>query len=72
MYVFIKTTANGNYVKSKRIHVFIKNPNLDYFQDGRIKKGTEYIQIDMEILMNSLQLGQTCEMSNAYVGMTNR
>ena len=40
---------------SNQIHVFIKNLNPDYFQDGRIKKGTEYIQIDMEVLMNSLQ-----------------
>ena len=49
-----------------------KNPNPDYFQDGRIKKGTEYIQIDMEVLMNSLQPGQTYEISDAYVGMTDK
>jgi len=49
--------------------IYQKNPNPDYFQDGRIKKGTEYIQIDMEVLMNSLQPGQTCEISNAFVGM---
>lgn len=49
-----------------------KNPNPDYFQDGRIKKGTEYIQIDMEVIMNSLQPGQTCEISNSYVGMTDK
>ncbi len=52
--------------------IYQKNPNPDYFQDGRIKKGTEYIQIDMEVLMNSLQPGQTCEISNAYVGMTDK
>ncbi|MED2922664.1 IS4 family transposase [Bacillus thuringiensis] len=52
--------------------VYQKNPNPDYFQDGRIKKGTEYIQIDIETLMNSLQPGQTCEISNAYVGMTDK
>ncbi|KMQ28644.1 transposase, partial [Bacillus cereus] len=52
--------------------IYQKNPNPDYFQDGRIKKGTEYIQIDMEDLMNSLQPGQTCEISNAYVGMTDK
>ncbi|PGE03455.1 IS4 family transposase [Bacillus pseudomycoides] len=52
--------------------IYQKNPNPDYFQDGRIKKGTEYIQIDMEVLMNSLQPGQTCEISDAYVGMTNK
>ncbi|MEE3950083.1 IS4 family transposase [Bacillus wiedmannii] len=52
--------------------IYQKNPNPDYFQDGRIKKGTEYIQIDMEFLMNSLQSGQTCEISNAYVGMADK
>ncbi len=52
--------------------IYQKNPNPDYFQDGRIKKGTEYIQIDMEILMNSLQPGKTCEISNAYIGMTDK
>ncbi|EJQ52969.1 hypothetical protein IEI_01957 [Bacillus wiedmannii] len=52
--------------------MYQKNPTPDYFQDGRIKKGTEYIQIDMEILMNSLQPGQTCEISDAYVGMIDK
>ncbi|MGQ8856343.1 IS4 family transposase, partial [Bacillus sp. TSA_307] len=44
--------------------IYQKNPNPDYFQDGRIKKGTEYIQIDMETLMNSLQPGKTCEIAD--------
>ncbi|EAO54172.1 Transposase [Bacillus thuringiensis serovar israelensis ATCC 35646] len=52
--------------------IYPKNPNPDYFQDGRIKKGTEYIQIDMEGLMSSLQPGQTCEIADAYVGMTDK
>jgi hypothetical protein len=49
-----------------------KNCKPDYFQDGRIKKGTEYIQLDMEVLMSSLQTGQTYGISNAYVGMTDK
>jgi len=52
--------------------IYQKNPTPDYFQDGRIKKGTEYIQIDMEVLMNSLQPGQTYEISDAYVGMIDK
>lgn len=52
--------------------IYRKNPNPDYFQDGRIKRGTEYIQIDIEVLINSLQPGKTCEISNVYVGMTDR
>ncbi|ANP80137.1 transposase [Bacillus sp. B25(2016b)] len=52
--------------------IYQKNPKPDYFQDGRIKKGTEYIQLDMEVLMNSLQPEQTHEIFNAYVGMTDK
>lgn len=49
-----------------------KNCKPDYFQDGRIKKATEYIQLDMEVLMSSLQRGQTYGISDAYVGMTDK
>ncbi|MED3054249.1 IS4 family transposase [Bacillus thuringiensis] len=52
--------------------IYQKNCKPDYFQDGRIKKGTEYIQLDMEVLMSSLQPGQTYEISDAYVGMTDK
>ncbi|MGK8688725.1 IS4 family transposase [Bacillus cereus] len=52
--------------------IYQKNSTPDYFQDGRIKKGTEYIQIDMEVLMNSLQPGQICEIFDAFVGMTDK
>ncbi|MFB5561378.1 IS4 family transposase [Bacillus cereus] len=52
--------------------IYQKNSTPNYFQDGRIKKGTEYIQIDMEVLMNSLQPGQTCEIFDAFVGMTDK
>ncbi|PEI65637.1 IS4 family transposase [Bacillus wiedmannii] len=58
-------------IKSNTL-IYQKNPTPDYFQDGSIKKSTEYIQIDMEVLMNSLQPGQTCEVSDAYVGMTDK
>lgn len=50
-------------------HIYQKNLNPGYFQDGRIKKGTQYIQLDMEKLMNSMQPGQTYEITDAYVGM---
>ncbi|PKJ55677.1 IS4 family transposase [Bacillus sp. SN10] len=52
--------------------IYQKNCKPDYFQVGRIKKGTEYIQLDMEVLMSSLQPGQTYEISDAYVGMTDK
>ncbi|MGQ8826318.1 IS4 family transposase [Bacillus wiedmannii] len=52
--------------------IYQKNPNPDYFQDGRIKKNTQYIQLDIENLMNSLHSGQTYEIADAYVGMNDK
>ncbi|QWI17614.1 IS4 family transposase [Bacillus wiedmannii] len=52
--------------------IYQKNPNPDYYKNGKLKKKTEYKQIDMEALMNSLQPGQTYEISNAYVGMIDK
>ncbi|MGG0208439.1 IS4 family transposase [Bacillus mycoides] len=52
--------------------IYQKNPNPDYFQDGRIKKSTQYIQLDMENLMNFLHSGQTYEITDAYVGMSDK
>ncbi|MCU4760374.1 MULTISPECIES: IS4 family transposase [unclassified Bacillus (in: firmicutes)] len=52
--------------------IYQKNPNPDYYQNGKLKKKTEYKQIDMEALMNSLQPGQTYEISDAYVGMIDK
>ncbi|GLV67219.1 IS4 family transposase [Bacillus mycoides] len=52
--------------------IYQKNPNPEYFQDGRIKKNTQYIQLDIENLMNSLHSGQTYEITDAYVGMNDK
>ncbi|RWQ76856.1 IS4 family transposase [Bacillus cereus] len=52
--------------------IYKKNPNPDYYQNGKLKKKTEYKQIDLEVLMNSLQPGQTYEISDAYVGMIDK
>ncbi|MCU5275443.1 IS4 family transposase [Bacillus cereus group sp. BfR-BA-01349] len=52
--------------------IYQKNPNPDYYQNGKLKKKTEYKQIDMEALMISLQPGQTYEISDAYVGMIDK
>lgn len=62
------------YVQDKegylnQIHVFIKKiPPLIIFKMEELRK----VQIDLEALMNSLQSGQTCEISDAYVGMTDK
>ncbi|MFK4330550.1 hypothetical protein ABH955_001202 [Bacillus sp. RC240] len=53
-------------------HIYQKNPNPDYYQNGKLKKKTEYKQIDIEALMISLQPGQTYEISDAYVGMIDK
>uniref|UniRef100_UPI00402A9685 IS4 family transposase n=1 Tax=Bacillus sp. DX2.2 TaxID=3073452 RepID=UPI00402A9685 len=52
--------------------IYQKNLNPGYFQDGRIKKGTQYIQLDMEKLMNSMQPEQTYEITDAYVGISDK
>jgi len=52
--------------------IYQKNPNPDYFQDGRIKKNTQYIQLDIENLMSSLHSGQTYEITDAYVRMNDK
>ncbi|MGK9486696.1 IS4 family transposase [Bacillus tropicus] len=52
--------------------IYQKNPTPDYYQNGKLKKKTEYKQIDMEALMISLQPGQTYEISDAYVGMSDK
>lgn len=48
--------------------IYRKNEKLEYFQNGTVKKGTLYIQLDMEELMNQLSPGQTMEISEAYIG----
>jgi hypothetical protein len=49
--------------------IYQKNEHPETFKNGIIKKNTEYIQLDMEHIMNQLQPGQTIEITNAYVGM---
>jgi len=49
--------------------IYQKNPNPEYFKDGRMKKLSEYVQLDMEDLMLQLQPGQTHEIHKAYTGL---
>ncbi|MGG5805764.1 IS4 family transposase [Bacillus mycoides] len=48
--------------------IYRKNDEPEYFRNGTVKKGTLYIQLDMEELMNQLPPGQTLEISEAYIG----
>ena len=48
--------------------VYMKNPFPEYFQNGTVKKQSQYIQVDLEHLMNTLKPGQTYEIKEAYIG----
>lgn len=48
--------------------IYRKNDKPEYFRNGTVKKGTLYIQLDMEELMNQLSPGQTMEISEVYIG----
>ncbi|PGM96485.1 IS4 family transposase [Bacillus cereus] len=48
--------------------VYMKNPFPEYFRNGTVKKQTQYIQVDLEHIMNTLKPGQTYEMKEVYIG----
>ncbi|MCU4835358.1 IS4 family transposase [Bacillus cereus] len=48
--------------------VYMKNPSPEYFQNGTVKKQSQYIQVDLEHLMNTLKPGQTYEIKETYIG----
>lgn len=48
--------------------VYMKNPSPEYFRNGTVKKQSQYIQVDLEHLMNTLKPGQTYEIKEAYIG----
>ncbi|MGH0882867.1 hypothetical protein ACQVTR_25745, partial [Bacillus paranthracis] len=41
----------------------------EYFRNGTVKKQSQYIQVDLEHIMNNLKPGQTYEIKEAYIGM---
>ncbi|MCU4837017.1 IS4 family transposase [Bacillus cereus] len=61
----------GTYFISRlklNTNVYVKNPTPEYFNNGAIKKQTEYVQINLKIIMEKLQPGETYELHNAYIG----
>lgn len=48
--------------------IYLRNPNPEYQKNGKVKKKSEYIQLDMEEIMNQLKPGQTYEISDVYIG----
>ncbi len=47
--------------------IYIKNPDPEYFNNGTLKKQTEYIQLDMTQMMSYLIPGETIEIHEAYI-----
>ncbi|MFL1664688.1 IS4 family transposase [Bacillus cereus] len=48
--------------------VYIKNEFPEYFQNGTIKKQSQYIKINLEHIMDTLKPGQSYEIKEAYIG----
>jgi len=49
--------------------IYNRNPMPETFRNGTVKKHSEYIQIDVEQFLNTLQPGETIELSEVYIGM---
>lgn len=67
--------SRGAYYLSRlklNTRVYEKNPHLEYFQDGKLKKQSEYVQLDMEALMNRIQPGETYEIPQVYIGQNQK
>ncbi|QWG43741.1 IS4 family transposase [Bacillus mycoides] len=52
--------------------IYIKNPEPEYFNNGTLKKQTEYIQLDMTQMMSGLIPGETIEIPEAYIGQNQK
>ncbi|PFZ31294.1 IS4 family transposase [Bacillus wiedmannii] len=52
--------------------IYIKNPEPEYFNNGTLKKQTEYIQLDMTQMMSGLIPGETMEIPEAYIGQNQK
>ncbi|MEX6701969.1 IS4 family transposase [Peribacillus frigoritolerans] len=67
-----KMNDEGAYYVSRlklNSRIYRKNDKPEFFRNGTVKKGTLFIQLDTEELMNQLQPGQTLEISEAYIGL---
>ncbi|MGG0260722.1 IS4-like element IS231O family transposase [Bacillus mycoides] len=61
----------GTYYISRlklNTNVYVKNPNPEYFKNGDIKKQTEYMKVNLEMMVGRLLPGETYEVGNVYVG----
>ncbi|EEM44513.1 transposase [Bacillus thuringiensis Sbt003] len=49
-------------------NIYIKNPNPTFFHNGAIKKQTEYVKLDLKMMMRRLLPGETYEVGTVYMG----
>ncbi|MFB6803459.1 IS4 family transposase [Peribacillus butanolivorans] len=52
--------------------IYIQNPEPEFFNNGTIKKQTEYIKLDMAQIMSGLTSGETMEIPEAYIGQNQK
>jgi len=52
--------------------IYIKNPEPEFFNNGTIKKQTEYIKLDMVQIMFGLTPDETIEIPEAYIGQNQK
>jgi hypothetical protein len=52
--------------------IYIKNPEPAFFNNGTIKKQTEYIKLDRAQMMSGLTPGETMEIPEAYIGQNQK
>jgi hypothetical protein len=59
-----------SYVSRLKLNnrIYQKNAEPTYFQDGSLKKQTEYLPLDLEVIMNRMQSGEIAEIRDAYTG----
>ncbi|MDZ5608098.1 IS4 family transposase [Bacillus pseudomycoides] len=63
--------CNAYFISRLKLNtrIYQKNKEPEYFQNGTIKKHSEYIQLDMEQFIDQLQSGETYEIPEIYIGM---
>ncbi|MGE7185546.1 IS4 family transposase [Peribacillus sp. NPDC006672] len=52
--------------------IYIKNPEPEFFNNGTLKKQTEYTQLDMVQIMSGLTPGKTMDIPEAYIGQNQK
>jgi hypothetical protein len=48
--------------------IYTKNPDPEFHADGRVKKSSEYLSLDVEKIMAQMKPGDTTEIPDTYIG----